>query len=477
MKGIRGVGAAWLALALLAAVGFAMLVGGRGAWAQVLMRQGGGILAHVARIVVTPALAQEKSLQFKPVPPESATQIEKRRSTRRTDERRTEKSAEEVKALEPSEAPPAPQSPTTPATPPTPATPQVLVTRSGDVMRVASDIHVGPEEVIEGDLLSVAGDVTVEGRIEGDLVAMGGDIYLRSTAQVDGDVVAMGGELHEDDGASVGGQRVIGMGVRDGKRVTRRLRERDHDDETTAVDSIITLLILLGIGWLFSAFGANRTRAALATLAANPAASLGIGAVICALAIPSLVALVIVVALLCITIIGIPVALAALLGYLIFVCVMFLWGYLVSAAAVGGMVLRRRAQIVAVPPAPASAAPIVEGMTAAPAIPAAPGASTPAAPHDSLTRSMLMGILILSGTGTLGHILKSAGPLGGLGGFLVVISALAVLVASVVGAGAWLTSEARTGLIGRIWAGRRRGSAAAPVTPAPAAPPAGGSAV
>jgi hypothetical protein len=317
----------------------------------------------------------------------------------------------------------------------------------------------------------VAGDVTVEGRIEGDLVAMGGDIYLKSSAQVDGDVVAMGGELHEDEGASVGGQRVIGMGVRDGKRISRRIRHEDRDHDSGAVDSIIGLLILLGIGWLFSTFGASRTRAALSTLAASPAASLGIGAVICALAIPSIVALAIVVALLCITIIGIPVALAALLGYLIFMAVMFLWGYIVAAAAVGGMVLNRRAQLPVMPAAPAP--PTVEGMPVTSA-PVAPPLGAPAPP--SLARSVLFGILILSGTGTIGHLLKELGPLNGLGGFLVVISWLAVAVATVVGAGAWLTSEARTGLIGRIWAGRRRGATAVPAAPAPAAPPAGGGA-
>ncbi len=472
MKYIRGKGA-WLALALLAGAILAILAAERSPWAHVILRQGGRVLAQAANTVVNAAWAEEKPLTFKPVPPESTTEIEKRRAARRTEQMPAEKRADEVHPLEPSAVPPTPK---TPATPTTPVPPQVLVTRSGDVMRVASDIHVGPDEVIEGDLLSVAGDVTVEGRIEGDLVAMGGDIYLRSSAQVDGDVVAMGGELHEDDGANVGGQRVIGMGVRDGKRVSRRAHEREEgkSGDSHAVDALIFLLILLGIGWLFSSLGASRTRAALATLSAAPASSLGIGAVICALAIPSLVALVIVVALLCITIIGIPVALAALLGYLIFVCVMFLWGYIVAASAVGGMVLRRRAQSVMAPPTPPQP-PIIEGMPTGFATAGQTMSAAPAMAPVSLTRSVMFGILILSGSGTLGHILKISGPLGGLGSLLIVLSWLAVAVAAVVGAGAWLTSEARTGLIARIWAGRRRATVA-PGTPATATPPATGGA-
>jgi hypothetical protein len=102
----------------------------------------------------------------------------------------------------------------------------------------------------------------------------------------------------------------------------------------------------------------------------------------------------------------------------------------------------------------------MSGSLAMPALPAR---------DPSLTRSVVVGILILSGSGTAGQILKSVPGLSSLGHLLVVLSWLAVVVATVVGAGAWLTSEARTGLIARIWNGRRGSNVLPP--PAPVAPP------
>src|SRR5205085_712399 len=98
--------------------------------------------------------------------------------------------------------------PDPPEAPDVPEPPEPLVDRSGGVMKIGSDIHVGTDEVIHGDLSAVSGDITIEGHVEGDVVAMRGDVNLKSTARVDGVVVCLGGTLTEEPGAQVSGQKV-----------------------------------------------------------------------------------------------------------------------------------------------------------------------------------------------------------------------------------------------------------------------------
>jgi cytoskeletal protein CcmA (bactofilin family) len=66
--------------------------------------------------------------------------------------------------------------------------------------------------VVEGDVVVVRGPVTVTGQVGGDVIALHGPIHLLATAQVGGDVRA-GGALVTAQGAQVGGtvQRDVGF--------------------------------------------------------------------------------------------------------------------------------------------------------------------------------------------------------------------------------------------------------------------------
>src|SRR5262249_21605712 len=123
--------------------------------------------------------------------------------------------------------PPAPDEPSPAPTPP--EEPDIHTTRSGDVMRIGSDIHIENGQVVEGDVFALQGDIRVDGHVKGNVASSGGDVYLGSTARVDGDVLCIGGQLHEENGASVGGQRVTALhGTRD-RRIRHRIRERLRD--------------------------------------------------------------------------------------------------------------------------------------------------------------------------------------------------------------------------------------------------------
>jgi hypothetical protein len=347
-------------------------------------------------------------------------------------------------------------------------------------MRVGSDIHIETGQVVVGDVMAVGGDVTVDGHVEGDVVSMGGDVYVHAGGRVDGDVVCMGGELHEDEGAVIGGQRVTAS--RHGKTRTRHI-PGDGVSHGFA-GPMVWMLITLGMAWAFAGLAPGRTGRALEVLKREPGTSAVTGMLAAMLTVPSIVALCLLVALLCITIIGIPLALGALFGYFAFLGVLWMWGYVIGAAAIGDAIVRRRAASATpgMPPSPAppsgSAWPDAGGAVSAQAMPSS------AAGGSSLTRAALSGVLVVSGAGLLGSLFHRIG-LGPLGTLLTVFSWLAFSGVTLIGAGAWLRAELKAGTLSRLWGARRKTSApvaagasaaaeagsAAGVAPPPAEPP------
>jgi len=365
------------------------------------------------------AAAQVTTLPFKSLPPESASTLDRERTSRH----RVRVSAE---VPEPPAVPEAPESPGAAQAPEPPAASE-HVTRSGDMTRVGSDIHIDQDEVVRGDVTAIRGDITVDGTVHGGVVSFGGDIYLNATARVDGDVVCIGGELHEEPGAYVSGERVSALSGGRGERIARHLRlsQPGHGGDwgwggLKLFGALMRLLIAIGltvlVAWLFQ----GRIAVGAETLRRQPAVSLGIGALVHALCIPSVVALALVMALLCITIIGIPLALAALVGYLLFFAVFWIFGLVVGAAAIGEQIAARR------------------GVTAMP-----------------LWQSAMLGVLVVVGAGFVGKVLAvtDVPGFGGLGKLIVVLSVITTILMGVMGGGAWLKWEFSEGLFGR-WRGR-----------------------
>lgn len=327
------------------------------------------------------------------------------------------------------------------------------IVRSGDMTRIGDDIHVKRHEVVHGDVVTVlGGDVIVDGTVQGDVVAaMGGDVYLNATARVDGDVVCMGGELHEEPGAFVSGKKVTGRGgnIRVGPRLFGgRAWERDAEaygfwSGVRVAKAIVRFLLAIGltllVAWLFQ----GRIAAGARTMRRQPGLSFGVGALVLALTIPSVIALAVVMVLLAITLIGIPLAVAAALGYALFYVVFALFGLTIGAAVVGEWLAARRG-----------------------------GGPMP------VWRYALFGVLLLAGIQFVGRLFEVVGVFGfhGLGTLLSVLAATAGAVLALIGGGAWLKWEFTEGLFGQ-WRGRWQGrngrtvTAAAPAGPAPPPPP------
>jgi len=279
------------------------------------------IAAAATLLCLASAAAAQETMKFEPVSPESARAMERRHA-------REGASSSDIGH---------------PDTPEPPAIPEV--SRGGDVVRIGSDIHIERGQVVEGDVFSLRGDITVDGHVKGNVATTGGDVHLGPTAKVDGDVMCIGGELIEEPGATVLGQRVTalrGGSIRERvkDRIERRIREgggwRSREHAPAAVGfSFSWLLFAMLIAWLITRIAPARTAVALEALRQSPGTSFGVGILMWLLLGPSVVALALAMAILCITIIGIPLALLLLPAYGLLIVLLVWWGFVLGASIVG----------------------------------------------------------------------------------------------------------------------------------------------
>ncbi|MBW3660634.1 MAG: hypothetical protein KY397_03260 [Gemmatimonadetes bacterium] len=85
----------------------------------------------------------------------------------------------------------------------------------GDRVRVGGSVRIGPDEVIDGDVVAVGGSAHVDGEVDGDVTAIGGSVHLGPEAVIDGDVTAIGGQVHKTPSTIVRGsieETPIGVG-------------------------------------------------------------------------------------------------------------------------------------------------------------------------------------------------------------------------------------------------------------------------
>ncbi|HKQ59056.1 MAG TPA: polymer-forming cytoskeletal protein, partial [Candidatus Eisenbacteria bacterium] len=367
---------------------------------------------NAAALLLPAAANAQQVMQFKSVPAESAAAEERRRSRRAARDRDPDPDPQVDVAI--------PVPPNAPEPPSVPEPPEE-VDRSGDVVRFGSDIRIREGQNVSGDVVAMGGDVTVNGHVEGDVVAMGGDVFLGATGKVDGQVVTLGGQLHEEPGSHVGGQRVTAGGL------SKRWKGWPFlgvmgivGSGLKALFAIAKMVVVLLIAWGFTQLAPQRTQVAFDAFRNQPLKSLGVGLLAWALIIPSIVALALVVAILCITIIGIPLAIAVAIGYVFGMIVLAVWGYVVGAAVLGERLSRQL------------------GRTA-----------------SSLTLMAVWGIVALTAIKVVGHLFGGLPMGGGAGGMLILLATLIGAALTTMGAGALLTTQLRRDQIARWWPGAR----------------------
>ena len=304
--------------------------------------------------------------------------------------------------------------------------------RSGDIVRFGEDIVIEKGERIHGDVVAVGGSVTVRGTVDGDVAALGGDVHIEPGGEVRGEAVSVGGKVDQSGSGRVSGTSVSLPDMPNWFFAAPTFRFfRGLDD---LLGEIFTLGLLLLIAWGLSKLAPERTERAADYIRARPLMSLLWGLLAIAGVLPSAIAVVLVAALLCITIIGIPVAVLLLLAYFLGLIVLMFFGYLVGSAVVGKWLLQR----------------------------IRPGDGEP-----TLLRSLFAGVLLIGILEVLAVLLKVSWLLGtvgsSLGGFLAFISGALFVIVWLFGTGAVLGSRA-----GQAF---RPPAATAPGTSPPALPP------
>ncbi len=300
-----------------------------------------------------------------------------------------------------------------PIAPAAPAPPLTLST-TGEIIRFGQDIHVDAGQTVQGDVVAMGGDVTIEGTVRGNVTAMGGDVHLLPGARVEDDVVCLGGTLHEEPGASVGGQRVTAPRSRGAHFMLPVLGAIGAGFEIMGL--IIGALVLLGLSWLVVKLAPGRTQRAIDTIDRDGGAAFMVGLLVWALIIPSVIVLAIAMVLLCITIIGIPLAAAVAVGYVAFFVVTTFWGCVVGSTLIGRLVHAR-----------------FRG------------------PVPSLAVAVIWGVLSLQGLRIGAELFNVIPFFGFVGGLVKVVYMLVSLVLVTLGAGALVLSEYRNRTLQNWW--------------------------
>jgi hypothetical protein len=199
------------------------------------------------------------------------------------------------------------------------------------IVRTGENITVTEEQIVEGDVVAIGGSVTVSGEVRGDVVAIGGNVTLREGASISGDAVAIGGRIRRDAGSHLGGQD-IGMNFIPSSFL--RTPHENSDSSFFKFGALISFgLFLLLLGWLTSVLAEKRMQICGAFFVEHPWKSLLTGLAVVLLSPAAFV-------LLCVTIVGIPVALLMiLLGPLAHAI-----GFLLVASVAGRRLLHRGAQ-------------------------------------------------------------------------------------------------------------------------------------
>ena len=213
----------------------------------------------------------------------------------------------------------------------------------GDLHAAGGTISVEREAQVQGDATVAGGNIDVEGSVLGELQAFGGRVELN--AAVGGDVDIAAEDIRIGPDARIGGRVLYRSpnrpAVAEGAVIVGGLEKRERVWKSLSPESgvgrvvtgIVRTLWFTGallLGAVLVVILPGFTREAAATVRSETLASIGLGVGLL-LAVPVLAVL------LFITIIGIPLGFAVLLGY----GLLLMLGYLTAALSLGDWALSR----------------------------------------------------------------------------------------------------------------------------------------
>lgn len=213
----------------------------------------------------------------------------------------------------------------------------------GDVRAAGGTVSIERDATIRGRATLAGGSINVNGRVEGKLRAFGGSVRL--DGEIGGDAEVAAEDIYVGPQARIAGrllyrgphapQVVEGAVIEGGVQRSRNMWQGIDDDGAIAraVSRALRFLWFTGVlvlGALLVLVLPRFTREAAATVRNSAPASIGLGFAVLVL-VPLLAVL------LCLTIIGIPLAFAVLLGY----GLLLMLGFLTGALFLGDWALGR----------------------------------------------------------------------------------------------------------------------------------------
>lgn len=205
--------------------------------------------------------------------------------------------------------------------------------KKDDFVRIGGKIKIEDYQLVQGDVVSVVGGVTIDGKVRGDVVCVVGNIDLGPSAVVNGDVVCVMGNLSKDKNARVRGETVtVGSGVGgDGFPFPGVTFFPFGGGIFRVIAKIVKFTILVLLLLIVFYFMPERMKKSSSYASGSFLKSLGVGVLI--IFFGSIVILIAAI-ILAITIIGIPLSLLLFLSYLALLVVC----YFVAALALGNIV-------------------------------------------------------------------------------------------------------------------------------------------
>jgi hypothetical protein len=178
--------------------------------------------------------------------------------------------------------------------------------RGGKQLLAAGPISVPDGDVVD-DVVSYGGSITLGDGVtaNGDVVAFGGDVLLGDGTTVEGDAVSFGGQVKKGDGSVVHGEEVsFGGGVKPLAKALPSVKAVETNEEKKGggiAAFLVFFATFFGLGFLLMMFAPNRMKNIEAEIRAQPVKS-GLAGLLAGIGWLPLTAL------LCLTLVGIPVA-------------------------------------------------------------------------------------------------------------------------------------------------------------------------
>lgn len=192
----------------------------------------------------------------------------------------------------------------------------------GDVDAAGGNVRLGSNGQINGSLSTAAGGATINGVVREDAEVAAGSIYLGESALIGGDFT-YAGELERSDGAEVSGEVAEDPSVAAGPI--------EYPTALQWVLALYALVINLLVGAILLLLAPGFARDVAGRASGSVLGSVGVGLVV-------LIGVPILIALLAITVIGLPLAIAGVLLFVLYVWIATVYGQFAVGAWLIGLV-------------------------------------------------------------------------------------------------------------------------------------------